>query len=204
MGSLTVFQLLLIPLISMLIGWGTNRMAVRMLFIPRRPLQIFGFTIQGLIPRRHAELAQRTAETVAAELLNSHTIQAQCRNVDLTPHLQAYAQKLVHQELRVRALKIPLLGNFISEDQWRKIELWVADEMQASSETLLQEIAKNLETQLNVRELVEARMLSFGPEKLETLICTLAAREFKTIELLGAWIGLTVGIVQCLLLAYVF
>ncbi|MEL6714072.1 MAG: DUF445 family protein, partial [Planctomycetota bacterium] len=49
---------LLLPLVGALIGYGTNRLAVRMIFRPIEPVRILGFRVQGLIGRRQAEIAR--------------------------------------------------------------------------------------------------------------------------------------------------
>ena len=53
--------LLLLPIIAALIGWSTNYLAVKMLFHPRLPLRIMGFSIQGVFPKRQKQLADTEA-----------------------------------------------------------------------------------------------------------------------------------------------
>ena len=50
-------------------GWFTNWLAILMLFRPREPMRIFCWSLQGVIPSRHAQLAERIAETVENNLL---------------------------------------------------------------------------------------------------------------------------------------
>ena len=57
--------LLLLPIIAALIGWFTNYLAVKMLFHPRLPLKIFGFSIQGVFPKRQKQLADKLGTLVA-------------------------------------------------------------------------------------------------------------------------------------------
>ncbi len=51
-------KLILIPIIGAIIGLGTNYLAVKMLFRPRR--KIFG--IQGVFPKRKNNIAERIGE----------------------------------------------------------------------------------------------------------------------------------------------
>ena len=64
-----------LPFVSALVGLGTNFLAVRMLFRPRKAFKILGFKIQGLIPRRQAELARKIAQTVEEELISHDDIE---------------------------------------------------------------------------------------------------------------------------------
>jgi uncharacterized membrane protein YheB (UPF0754 family) len=58
------FTLFLIPIISALIGWLTNRVAIRMLFHPQNSINILGIKIQGLVPAKQKEMAQKFGEVV--------------------------------------------------------------------------------------------------------------------------------------------
>ena len=59
---LPILVLILIPIISALIGWLTNWVAIRMLFHPRKPILIGNFKLQGLIPRRQPDIAEQAAD----------------------------------------------------------------------------------------------------------------------------------------------
>ena len=52
---------LLIPFISAAAGWGTNWVAIKMLFWPRETRPIFG---QGLIPSQRDQLIEKVADEV--------------------------------------------------------------------------------------------------------------------------------------------
>ncbi|NPV27094.1 MAG: DUF445 family protein [Firmicutes bacterium] len=54
-------QYIAIPLISALIGWLTNVIAIRLLFRPVEPIKLplLNYELQGLIPRRQAEIAKK-------------------------------------------------------------------------------------------------------------------------------------------------
>ncbi len=60
------------PLVGAGIGYVTNLIAIKMLFRPLKPLKIFGKEIsafQGVIPKRHKELAESVGNTVGEHLL---------------------------------------------------------------------------------------------------------------------------------------
>ena len=62
--------LILLPIIAAFIGWLTNYLAVKMLFHPRLPLQVLGFSIQGVFPKRQKQLADKLGSLVAEELFS--------------------------------------------------------------------------------------------------------------------------------------
>ena len=45
-----------IPAIGGLIGWSTNWLAVKMIFLPVKPRRLLFFRLQGLVPRRQQAL----------------------------------------------------------------------------------------------------------------------------------------------------
>ncbi|HAN93968.1 MAG TPA: DUF445 domain-containing protein, partial [Firmicutes bacterium] len=63
------WDLISLPLVAALIGWGTNVIAIRMLFWPRKPLNILGWEFLGVLPKRQRELAKSIAEVVNDEIL---------------------------------------------------------------------------------------------------------------------------------------
>ena len=51
-------------LIGTLIGWFTNYLAIKLLFRPYKEMNFLFFKIQGLIPKRRAEISLNIADVV--------------------------------------------------------------------------------------------------------------------------------------------
>ena len=69
--NLETFSLLSIPVISALVGWLTNYLAVKMMFYPIEFVGIkpfFGW--QGLIPAKRRQMAEIEVELVLGKLLS--------------------------------------------------------------------------------------------------------------------------------------
>ena len=79
----TALPWVMLPTVGALIGYGTNYLAVRMIFRPVRPVRILGFTLQGLVPRRQAELAASVGRVVGEHLLSHDDLTAALARVDL-------------------------------------------------------------------------------------------------------------------------
>lgn len=69
-------QLASLILFATLHGYAGAWLAVRMLFRPRNPVKVFGFTIfpQGMIPRHRERLANAIGKAVGEELVSQETI----------------------------------------------------------------------------------------------------------------------------------
>ena len=81
MNTLQTFGLLLPylipPLLGAVIGYVTNRIAIRMLFRPLRPWRVAGLRVPltpGIIPAKRGELAARMGEMVGSHLLTGDDV----------------------------------------------------------------------------------------------------------------------------------
>lgn len=188
--------LLSLPIISALIGWGTNRLAIRMLFHPRKAINFGLFKVQGLIPRRHSEIAERTGEIVANELVSGHALSKEIEKIDLAPLLNQSVRGLIHDRLGPRLKTIPFLGGMINAQLLDRLEEMAREAMQAEAPALKAKVAAMAEQQIDIQTLVRERVDAFELNKLEEVVWNLAGREFRQIELFGAVLGFLIGVVQ--------
>ena len=70
-------RFILLVLIGGLIGWITNKVAIKMLFRPINPHKFLGITIQGVFPKRKDQMAISLADTIEKELLSKEVIMNQ-------------------------------------------------------------------------------------------------------------------------------
>ncbi|MDQ3649275.1 MAG: DUF445 domain-containing protein [Acidobacteriota bacterium] len=71
-----IILIVAIVVIATVHGYGAAWLAIRMLFRPRHPVQMFGITVwpQGMIPRHRERLAQTIGNAVGNELVSQETI----------------------------------------------------------------------------------------------------------------------------------
>lgn len=192
--------LISIPFFTALIGWLTNKVAIKMLFRPMRPVHIFGWDWQGLVPKRQPEIAARTGEIVEKELLGKHIIRENIERVDLAPYLQDLAAQLIDEGIGGFVKKIPLLGSFIDETKLEALRNVVSNEAAKMAPTIRSKLAEEAEQKLDISSYVESQINSFDLDQLERVVHQVANKEFSTIELLGGILGFVVGLLQLLLL----
>ena len=63
-------KLAIMIIISAAIGWITNWVAIKMLFRPHNEINLGLFKIQGLIPKRRAEIGTGIANIIQNELIS--------------------------------------------------------------------------------------------------------------------------------------
>jgi uncharacterized membrane protein YheB (UPF0754 family) len=164
-----------IPLISAFIGWVTNVVAIKMLFYPRKPFMC----MQGLIPKKKEELAERIADIVSTELVNYENI---------TKKMNGAGGRNKISETITNFINIPILGDFVGEvvNEYLK-------EMGNDSQI-------SQKTDMFIRNMVKEKIQNFDLDKLEDMVYKVANNEFKTIEILGFYLGGLIGIVQVLIM----
>lgn len=194
MNALILFSLT--PFITAAIGWLTNWVAIKMLFRPLKPIKILFWKWQGLIPRRHLQLAGEAAEMIEREILQQHTIQEEIRKIDLEPHLDEAAHHLVWDRIGPQLQAIPLLGSFVNDSTLARFEAIARAEMKKEASPLMDKVATEFENSVNLKEMIEGKIAELELERLEAIVTEVAKREFRTIEILGAVLGFIIGLVQ--------
>ncbi len=195
-----ITKLILMSLIGALIGWLTNIIAIKLLFRPLQPINLLFFKIQGLIPKRHAEIVHSVAVVVETELLNMEEIfDTFIQKMDKQAILETLEQHIGEAILN----NLPGLMKSFSGT----IKQYVHEVMAREGDRLLSEVTENLlhkaVDEVSIAELVEQRLLSYDLEKIEQIILQLSKRELVQIERLGGILGFIVGFVQGLIVLYV-
>lgn len=191
--------LILTPFITATIGWFTNWLAIKMLFHPRTPVNLFFMQWQGLIPRRQQQLANESAEIIEREILQQHSILNEIKKIELSPYLEKTAHKLVWERIGPQLRAIPLLGNFVNDGLLAKFETIACAEIKQEAGPLVEKVATEFESSVDLKQMIEDNITAFDLDRLEMIVNTVAKHEFRTIERLGAVLGFAIGSIQVLL-----
>jgi uncharacterized membrane protein YheB (UPF0754 family) len=187
---------LLIPIISALIGWLTNYIAVKMIFRPRREITIFGIKVIGLIPKRKKDLAKSIATTVEKELISHKDIGALIQS----PEFHAQTSKVLHSKIEEfinsKVSSNSMLMMFVTPDMVAKLSSTLMEELEKEIPGMMNTLFTHVEEKLDFRAIVEQKILDLDLSKLESIIYQIASRELKAIEYLGGILGFLIGLVQ--------
>ncbi len=193
-------QFLLLASIGALIGWMTNVIAIKLLFKPINPIKIplLGFTFQGLIPKRRAEIAKQIGETVERELLSIEeimdTLIERTDKTEVIQLMQTYIVKIVSEKMpaMVPGMFKGMIVNYIGEV--------IAEEGESILTELTEKVIHHATEKINISQMVEDKINAFPLEELERLTLEIAKKELKHIEYLGGLIGFFIGTIQWLLI----
>ncbi|MDB2575955.1 DUF445 family protein [Planctomycetota bacterium] len=191
----------LLPLVGALIGYGTNRLAVGMIFRPIEPRKFLGFTFQGLVGRRQPELAKSIGNVVGDHLLRPEDLEGVLESIDLEPMVeQAFAAGLEPKLAEFR--RMPLVGALLTEERVGDLRAQAVKGVMEQRGVLVEGFQEALDRGLDVHRIVEEKVASFPIARLEALIIEVAARELRSIEVLGGVLGALIGLIQAALLAW--
>jgi len=187
-------RLLVIPVISAFIGYLTNVVAIRMLFHPRDPISILGIKIQGLIPSRQAEMAEKIGEIVERELLSMDDLVEQIS----TPEMQAKMVAIVSGRVRERIEEVipSLIPQYLIRVLSDAVEGIIIKEAGIIVDQVVENAGQKLTREIRVNEIVKQRVMSFEVTRMEKLVKEVASKELNRIEILGGVLGFIIGLVQ--------
>ncbi|MDG5814793.1 DUF445 family protein [Chitinispirillales bacterium ANBcel5] len=186
----------LIPVISALIGWLTNYVAVRMIFRPRREIRILGIKFIGLIPKRKQDLAEKIADTIERELISHKDIRAIADSPEFHDKTGALIKTKIDDFICQKMGSNPLISMFVPQDMTSKISEHLVIEMKRNLPEIVEGLFSSLENKLDFRKIIKEKIEKFEIERLEKIVYDISSRELKSIEYLGGVLGFVVGIVQ--------
>lgn len=186
---------IVIPLIGGLIGYGTNRIAVAMLFRPIHPRRILGMRLQGLMPRRQADLAVSIGRVVGDHLVEKRDILDALQGIDLEEMVEGAIEKGLAAKV-AELQRLPLVGTFLTEERVADLRAQMVKALMENREAILEQIEVAVEDGLDVERLVTEKVAAFPMQRLEQLILDVASRELRSIEVLGGVLGLLIGFAQ--------
>jgi uncharacterized membrane protein YheB (UPF0754 family) len=199
--EITLATWLLIPAVGGLIGYVTNRLAVKMIFRPVKPVNILGLKIQGLMPRRQMDMARSIGDVVGDHLVSHKDIADGLKDFDMEALLTDMLA--VGLEPKIAELRnLPLIGGFLTDERIDDLRKSIVDSLLNRKEEILEKVESALEQGLDVRQVVTEKVSAFPIEKLETLVLQVAAKELRAIEYLGGVLGILIGLGQVALLMF--
>ncbi|KYH32262.1 DUF445 domain-containing protein [Neomoorella mulderi] len=187
---------ILIPLIGAFIGWLTNVVAIKMLFRPRRPVKIFCWTLQGLIPKRQAEIAANIAGVVDKNLLPLNEVLAHLNTPAVAGRITAIVAEVARRRLVERLPSFIPQG--LKEAAGRAVEETLHREMPPALQELIEELGRNPEA-FSIGEILAAKFKKLNLNQVEEVVVEVAGRELRYIEWLGGLLGFLIGLVQAAL-----
>lgn len=193
MPSLTTW--IALPLVGGLIGYLTNRLAVKMIFRPIKPRRFLGIKIQGLMGRRQKELAKSIGNVVGNHLVLHEDLVKSFDHLNFADLLEDVLGDAMNA--KVKALQaLPLIGGFLTDERVAEIKKSLVDGILDHEDQIKARLESAVEEGVDIGAMVEQKVSEFPVEKLEKLVLKVASKELRAIEILGGLLGLIIGVGQ--------
>lgn len=127
-----MIQYITTMLVAAAVGYGTNDLAIRMLFRPHKPWMLWGHRVPmtpGIIPKERGRIAASLGQSISQNLMNPEVLERTLLGDEMVAKVQeavrAYLADLQTEQMPIRAY----LGRILSEQEVAEIERAAIDEL---------------------------------------------------------------------------
>ena len=189
-----------IPFISAFIHWLTIWMALKLLFHPRQPKKILGFTLQGVFPKKQQQIAENLGRIVGQELLSFEDIEQTITNPANVQRILPLADEHIDHFLRVKLKEsMPMIAMFIGDKTIGQLKAVFMTELEELFPVIMKNYVAHLKNDLDLERIVVDKIANFSSDKLETMLNQILTKEFRFVEVIGAALGFFIGLLQIFL-----
>ncbi len=194
-----IWLYLSIPVISGLVGWGTNALAVRMMFFPihfvGKP-PFLGW--QGVVPKRAAKLAGVTCDQITQKLITMEELFQRIDPNRIAEELEPVMNKMTDEMVDDIMLEHqPELWTVMPVRARNQVKKMVAKDMPGKVAEIMDEVREDVDRVFDVRDMVVTNM-ERDRHLLVKLFLEMAHVEFKFVIICGLYFGFLFGIFQML------
>jgi uncharacterized membrane protein YheB (UPF0754 family) len=193
--------LIVIPLMSALIGWASNWLLIKMLFHPKKPVYVLGFTVQGIFPKRQMQFAAPLSTLVSKELLSFTELEAKITSPDnfkkIMPTVEIHVDDFLRNKLKEA---FPMIGMLIGDRTINTLKEIFMNELETLFPVIMKSYMQNLQNDLDLEKLISDKLAAFSPDKLETVLYQTMGKELRLAGLIGGVLGFVIGLAQVLLI----
>ncbi len=192
-----ILKCFLLVSIGAMIGWITNFIAIKMLFRPYKEINFFFFKIQGVLPKRKNEIGKSIAEVVNNELVSIKDIISKISADDIEENMGGIIDKILESKLKEEIVKnFPMAAFFLSDSMLEKIKGIIRQSILDNKDEMIKVFGEYLESKVDIKKIIAEKIDAFSLEKVEEIIVSLAKKELKHIEYIGAVLGAVIGLAQ--------
>ena len=197
-------KLVIMVIISAAIGWITNWVAIKMLFRPHNEINLGLFKIQGLIPKRRAEIGTGIADVIQNELISIKDIIANIDREEFSKRLNDLIDDVLEKNLKTKVKeKFPVMQMFFSDKMAKDVSNTIKGIVMENQEKIFEIFSNYAEENIDFSTIIKDKISNFSLDKLEEIINGLAKKELKHIEVIGAILGAFIGLVQYFITLFV-
>lgn len=198
-----VLRYLSIPILSALVGWLTNVLAIKMTFYPLEFIGLKPFLgWQGIIPAKAESMARRTVDLITTRLVGVSEVieRLEPHRVvqELSPGVEVMLRDVINEAM---VAAHPEVWKLIPEAAREEIYRGAAKDAEEVIRESLLDLRLEIEDVLDLEEMAVSALLA-DRGFLNTIFLECGRQEFKLIERTGLYFGFLFGLV--LMVAWFF
>ena len=188
--------LLLIPIVSAVVGWLTNYLAVKMMFYPIKFIGIKAPYLgwQGLIPQKRRQMAEISVDLVLGKLLSVEELAARLEPSKVSEAIERRLKQVLKRIINdVMKESAPNVWAALPAQGKNLVYARVEADIPNVVDKMVRDFQYNIIEILDIKELV-VEYLSDHPELINEIFLTAGAKEFPFIIRSGLYFGFLLGI----------
>jgi uncharacterized membrane protein YheB (UPF0754 family) len=191
-----IFGYAIILLTGTFIGWITNFLAIKMLFHPRKPVNLIFFSYQGIFPKNKMKIAVNLGNVVQNELISFDDIKERLLQADSMQRINDEIGNFVEAFISEKLDELRIAKALIPPGVVQNVQKNLIKDIQNAIPGVIDKYVASLQQNVSIYEMVKEKVENFSDERLEDLILAITNKEFKFIEVVGAVLGFLIACMQ--------
>nr|WP_221472095.1 DUF445 family protein [Amycolatopsis umgeniensis] len=195
---------IVLPLFGVAIGWFTDWIALKMIFLPREPKRFFGFyTWQGVFQKRKDQVAEDYGDMIAREIITIPNLLEAVLSGPKSDKLFTMITREVQRTIDTQASVVkPFVAMAVGSRKFQEMKQTAAAKAAARIPETIRHAESYAVNALDVRNTIVDRMRQLNPLEFEQLLRPAFRQDEWKLIAVGAVIGGLVGELQVLLLLH--
>jgi uncharacterized membrane protein YheB (UPF0754 family) len=185
-----------IPIVSALVGWVTNIVAINMTFYPINYVGIRPFGWQGIIPSKARKMAETAVELWTTKLLDIGVefsrIKSKKIAEEMAPSIDLLSRQIIDE---VMEAKLPAIWENAPDKLKQSVYEKISDNLPHIVEEMMKEVKADFSNMLDLKYLAVSA-LTQNKVLLNQMFLRCGEAEFKFIKKSGLYFGFVFGLFQ--------
>jgi len=197
------------PVLGFIVGGFTNQLALTMIFYPIEPRKVCGWTLHGMFLQRQVEVAKEYARMTDSELITPRKVVLNILAGPHKAHVEEVAKKHVKKAMdSLAGGRGSLLGSLaVGFQEYGTMKEDLGEILMATTKRLavlpehqdvVERFCKFAHVSWDLRATIRKEMSVVAPAKFERLLHQAFEKDEWMLVLMGAVLGLLIGIFQAL------
>jgi uncharacterized membrane protein YheB (UPF0754 family) len=189
----------ILPLFGLVNGYLTNWIAMKMIFEPQKPVNLFLFTLQGLFLKRQKEVSEAYAEIMANEVVSVKKIFEEMlrgsASERFTSLIVKHVSKAVDQSAGVSKNIIHLISG---REKFNEIKVIACQVFIEELPQSVSGVLRYAEETIKTKEILTSKIMELTPIEFTGLLRPIFQEDEWKLIALGGVLGAVAGFIQLL------